>query len=220
MRPVNKGKTPDKTFQRYQDAEVYLEERLGAYCSFCELPIIHVPEVEHKEAKAKGGDEVAWTNLLLSCKYCNTRKGTIVAKGDKEKYLWPDEDDTFHVFLYDTEIPKLNKIYLEKQGESIKEKAENLFNLVKLYNVPITPAKKDRRYTVRNEARNYALESKMGWDKIKKSPEKLLYLQQIEMLAKASGFFSIWMNVFKDDAEVKKMLIAAFKGTKEEYCLD
>ena len=73
---------------------------------------------------------------------------------------------------------------------------------------------------MRNEVRNYALESKKGWNKVKKTSQETMYLRQIEMLAKASGFFSIWMNVFQDDMEVKKMLISAFKGTKEKYFLD
>lgn len=141
-------------------------------------------------------------------------------KGDKQKYLWPDEDDTFHAFSYDTEIPKLNERYLQSQGEEIRQKAENLFYLVKLDNVPLNPAIKDRRYAMRNEVRNYALESKKGWNKVKKTSQETMYLRQIEMLAKASGFFSIWMNVFQDDMEVKKMFISAFKGTKEKYCLD
>ena len=220
MRPINKGKAPDTEFKRYQEAEPYLEKRIGAYCSFCELPIKHVPEVEHKEAKTKGGDELAWKNLLLSCKYCNTRKGTIVGSGDKEKYLWPDEDDTFHAFSYDFDIPMLNEEYIESREKDVRQKAENLFNLIKLDNFPISPFVKDRRYSERSEARNCAMESKAGWDKVKESSEREIYLRQIEMLAKATGFFSTWMNVFKDDKEVKKILIAAFKGTREEYCLD
>lgn len=218
MRPVNKGEAPDKVFKKYQEAEPYLEERLGAYCSFCEFPINHVPEVEHKEAKARGGEVLAWENLLLSCKYCNTRKSTVVAKGDKGKYLWPDEDDTFRVFSYETDIPKLNEDYLQRQERNVKEKAENLFRLLKLDNIPITPAVKDRRYTTRNEARNYALASKLGWDKVKGSVQRQEYLEQIEMLAKSSGFFSVWMDVFKGDMEVNAMLLKAFKGTKVEYC--
>lgn len=75
MRPVDKGEEPKEKYAKYQDAEKLLEQRIGAYCSFCELPIVHVPEVEHREAKAAGGDLLAWKNLLLSCKYCNTRKG-------------------------------------------------------------------------------------------------------------------------------------------------
>lgn len=172
MRPVIKGDAPNKEFKKYQEAEPYLEERLGAYCSFCEMSVRHAPEVEHKEAKAKGGDEVAWENLLLSCKYCNTRKGTIVAKGDKGKYLWSDEDDTFHAFRYDGEVPMLNEEYLENQGEDVRKKAENILRLIKLDNVPTTPAVKDRRYAERNEARNYALDSKIGWDKMKSASER------------------------------------------------
>ena len=46
------------------------------------------------------------------------------------------------------------------------------------------------------------------------------YLSQTKILAQSSGFFSVWMDVFKDDDEVKNMLISAFKGTKAEYCMD
>ena len=41
MRPVEKGEAPEVTFQTYSDAESYLEERLGCYCSFCEFHISH-----------------------------------------------------------------------------------------------------------------------------------------------------------------------------------
>ena len=131
MRPVDKGNAPDAKYKKYQDAEPYLEKRLGPYCSFCEYPIHHVPEVEHIESKKRGGDILSWENLLLSCKYCNTRKGTVVGKGEKEKYLWPDEDVTFHAFLYDeTGIPKLNDRYLEKQNEG-RNRNEKLFRKIK-----------------------------------------------------------------------------------------
>lgn len=219
MRPVDKGMAPDVRFKKYQDAEPYLEERIGAYCSFCEFPIKHVPEVEHKEAKSSGGEELKWKNLLLSCKYCNTRKGVIVKLGNKSKYLWPDEDDTFHSFSYDNDVPELNIDYLRKQEIATKEKAENLFKLVKLDHIPIYPGDKDRRFAERNEARNSALESKNGWDKVKNTDSRELFLEQIRLLAKATGFFSTWMSVFKDEAEVKKLLVEVFKGTKESYCL-
>lgn len=218
MRAVDKGKAPKTTYKKYTDVALDLEARLGAYCSFCEMSINHVPEVEHKEAKAKGGAMLAWENLLLSCKYCNTRKGTYVGKGDKGKYLWPDEDDTFHAYLYDRDLPRLNEKYLDQMGHKEKEKAENLFHLLKLDNIPNSPAMKDRRYTLRNEARNYAIASKEGLDKMQGSLEREAFLQQIKILAQSSGFFSVWMEVFKHDDEVRKLLISAFRGTKEEYC--
>lgn len=220
MRPVDKGNAPDAKYKKYQDAEPYLEKRLGPYCSFCEYPIHHVPEVEHIESKKRGGDILSWENLLLSCKYCNTRKGTVVGKGEKEKYLWPDEDDTFHAFLYDeTGIPKLNDRYLEKQNGDIKKKAQALYELLKLDNIPTKPGDKDRRYAERSETWNIAERCKDFWNKMKKTEMKVEYLQTIEMLAKATGFFSVWMSVFKDDVEVREVLIHTFKGTKREYCV-
>ena len=219
MRPVDKGEAPQE-YTQYKDAEKDLEARLGAYCSFCEMPINHAPEVEHKEAKAKGGAELEWENLLLSCKYCNTRKGTRVGKGDKEKYLWPDEDDTFHAYLYDKDLPRLNEAYLEGKGKEERDKAERLFDLLQLDHFPLTPKDKDRRYRSRNEARNCALENKKTLEKLKDSSLRKAFLKQTEQLALATGFFSVWMEVFKDDKEVRQMLISSFKGTKEEYCKD
>ena len=60
MRPVNKGVAPEKEYKHYQDAEPDLEARLGPYCSFCEMVIHHVPEVEHREAKSAGGELLKW----------------------------------------------------------------------------------------------------------------------------------------------------------------
>ena len=70
----------------------------------------------------------------------------------------------------------------------------------------------------RNEARNYALECREGWRRVKGTREKEQYLRLIKMLAQSSGFFSVWMNIFKDDAEVKKTLITVFKGTNDLLC--
>lgn len=220
MRPVNKGEVPQKIYMRYQDAELDLEERLGAYCSFCEFCIQHVPEVEHREAKSAGGEALKWENLLLSCKYCNTRKSDKVKLGDKEKHLWPDEDDTFHAFSYQKDVPELNEAYLRTLGEESRSKAENLYNLIKLDNIPISPTDKDRRYRSRSEARNSAKSSKDSWERVKNSSYKEDFFEQTIKLALATGFFSVWMEVFKEDTEVREGLIKAFKGTKKEYCSD
>lgn len=69
-------------------------------------------------------------------------------------------------------------------------------------------------------ARNYALNSKEGLKKMKDPLSRKAYLDQTKILAQSSGFFSVWIDVFKDDEEVKEMLISAFKGTKAEYCID
>ncbi|MCC8102398.1 MAG: HNH endonuclease [Clostridiales bacterium] len=215
MRPVDKGAAPAVAFKKYQDAEPYLEERLGPYCSFCEMNIRHAPEVEHKEAKMAGGAWTAWGNLLLSCKYCNTRKGTKVKAGDLNKYLWPDQDDTFHTFSYRGDVPVPNEEYLLEAGDEIRGKAYNLYELVGLGNIPIKPGDKDRRYGARSEVRNIATGNRQAWEKVKVSSERDTYLDQIVVLALGYGFFSVWMEIFKDDDEVKNRLINAFRGTKK-----
>ena len=47
MRPVNKGQKPVE-YKHYRDAEPYLEQRLGTYCSFCEMDISHAPKLNIK----------------------------------------------------------------------------------------------------------------------------------------------------------------------------
>lgn len=109
---------------------------------------------------------------------------------------------------------------MEKQGTDVKEKAQALFELLKLDNVPIKPTDKDRRFKKRSEVWNNAVNSKNTWGKIKETDMKKDCLETIEMLAKESGFFSVWMTVFEDDIEVREMLIHTFKGTRREYCVD
>ena len=47
--------------------------------------------------------------------------------------------------------------------------------------------------------------------------ERRVYLELMINLAKSSGFFSVWMEVFKDDDEIKNMLISIYPGTRTEY---
>ena len=109
MRPINKGNSPYNTIKSYPEALPYLEERIGLYCSYCELPIFHVPEVEHVVSKSRGGNRTEWDNLLLGCKYCNTRKGNAVGPENKETFLWPDENNTALVYSYEDGIATVYK---------------------------------------------------------------------------------------------------------------
>lgn len=44
--------------------------------------------------------------------------------------------------------------------------------------------------------------------------DKESYLLTIINLAKSSGFFSTWMEIFKDEEEVREALIRSFQGTR------
>ncbi len=213
MRPVNKGDEPNVKFNKYSDAKPHLEERLGVYCSYCEFPIAHVPEVEHKVSKSKDGSLIKWDNLLLSCKYCNTRKKDIIDLGNKDHYIWPDEDNTFRAFTYKKGYPQVNGHYDDS------ERAANLYELIKLGNIPQDPKDKDKRFAMRSEVYNYARECKEGWEKVKDSSHRDEYQKMIIRVALAKGFFSVWMDVFKEEPDICEDLVDAFPGTVKEYCL-
>lgn len=220
MRPINKGTSPYREISNYSEALPYLERRIGVYCSYCEFRIDHVPEVEHISSKSKGGDRTDWNNLLLACKYCNSRKSKKTSADNIEEYLWPDTDNTAIAFSYENGIPRINrKIALQiDPSERFLAKAQNLFNLVKLGHRP-TQKEKDRRFNRRNEVYRIARGSLETWESISDKEDVLAtnYLQQTIELAKQVGFFSIWMMVFHDYPTVLQALLLAFPGTERTY---
>lgn len=220
MRPVNKGQSPYESIDKYADALPYLEERLGLYCSYCEFPISHVPEVEHISSKSKGGALTDWDNLLLGCKYCNSRKGSKVTPENRDKYLWPDIDNTALAYTYYDGVPNVNESDLnliDPTGVRL-EKAKNLFNLVDLSHIPI-PNEKDRRFSERNKAYELAIESLNDWKSVKNDPDKYVEMMKshIKKIAQLQGFFSVWMTVFADEPEIMNAIIEAFPATNRLY---
>lgn len=226
MRPVNKGQQPYTVIEKYQDAESYLEERLGRYCSFCEMRVNNQLAVEHKESKNSGGALTDWRNLLLSCSYCNSRKLEKIKKGESEKWLWPDQDNTFLAFTYRNGIPELNEAYLKSISEVAYERAKALFNGLVLDYRPGKgggQAEKrkyvDKRWMTRFEALSVAEDAKCIWDKCWDRDSKDRQIKNIVLQAKGYGFFSVWMMIFEEDEEVRRALITAFPGTARD-CFD
>lgn len=189
MRPVDKGTSPYCNIATYQDAEPYLNGRIGRYCSFCEMPIFHAPEVEHKESKKKGGDLTKWENLLYSCKYCNTRKGIAIKRDESDKWLWPDQNNTFLTFTYKDGQPRIEKEYLKTISIEVYERAKALFDGVALDFQPKGIRDKDKRWIKRIETLGIAEDSKTIWLKTKGGKLEAEELKQITTLAKACGFF-------------------------------
>lgn len=222
MRPVDKGQKPKQKFKEYREATPVLEKRIGSYCSYCEFPIVHVPELEHVVSKTKGGEINDWDNFLLGCKYCNSRKNANIDLKNRDEYLWPHEYNTFMAYTYTNGIPKVNSNKIEND---IAEKAENLFKLVKLDNIPYGK-EKDKRFEKRYETMNNAHESRAAWDRYSSMQEtaevrelKEGWLEQTINLAKEKGFFSVWMEAFQDIPLIRNRLIDAFAGTNRK-CFD
>lgn len=98
MRPVKKG-ISTKIYSHYSKARDDLFNKIGMYCSYCEMRLANMAEIEHVVPVANGGDGLNWDNFLLSCKYCNTTKSN--DNTSRLGYYWPDKDNTFLAFEYD-----------------------------------------------------------------------------------------------------------------------
>lgn len=132
MRSVDRGPWPTGhdgfriSFPEYGHAKIPLSERIGEYCSYCERPgDLHVEHVVPKSIAEELKTE--WSNLLLGCVNCNSRKSN--DNESRDGYLWPDCDDTFDAFVYRSggRVSVNEKLV---QGE--RRKASALFGLVGL----------------------------------------------------------------------------------------
>lgn len=221
MRPVERGNIPlDKngntiTFKEYGDARDYLIERVGDYCSYCEMNL-DSPHVEHIQPKSLDVSlEKDWNNFLLACTYCNSNKGDKpINENNLQDYFWADIDNTFRVFIYELDLPPQIFPHLDSQQKKI---AQNTLDLTGLdrdeFHEKCT--KKDRRWKKRKEAWDDALSVKE--DLINNPSEEMQ--KTIIRLAKAKGFWSVWMTVFQDDSDMRDRLINAFIGTSR-VCFD
>ncbi len=206
MRPVNKRDAP-REYSDYRDARDDLADAIGWYCSYCEMPVKNMIEVEHVVPRHSGGASLEWENFLLSCKYCNTVKSD--RNTSRNGYFWPDKDNTFLAFTY-------KQMYIIKPGEQLAlhqvSVARNTIDLMGLDRYPGAenePTKKDTRWRSRDETWAHAYRALDNWKRLS-GPEMLL---QIVDTALGKGHFSIWMEVFNNEPAVRKRLIASFKGT-------
>lgn len=211
MRPVDKGIDLGE-FNPYEKAQQPLTDRLGEYCSYCERWIASGIHVEHKKPKNDyPQDEFLWNNFLLACGNCNSGKGH--GKLNLDDYLWPDSDNTFRAFVYDSEGRVLpNTIY----SEPLNQKIENTWRMLGLnkHPDPFTPGHqpqtvKDNRWLHRKQAWQKAIKRKQELE-ISDTEQRRM---EIAEMASERGFWSVWMTVFQDDTDMRRRLIQAFKGT-------
>lgn len=155
MRSINRGPWPigeDGSrirFSHYRYAKVPLTERIGDYCSYCERPgDLHVEHVVPKSVEKQLKTE--WSNFLLGCVNCNSRKSD--KNESREGLLWPDRDDTFRAFAYQSGGRVTVNANL---SDDEHHKASALFDLVGLGE---TGTCTDRRRHRRRQAWDQAVE--------------------------------------------------------------
>jgi len=226
MRPLEKGDKPiDKNgrsieFRTYGEARGILIERIGQFCSYCNQKLPASLAVEHVQPKSVNPElELEWSNFLLSCTNCNS------TKGDKpislEDFIWPDVHNTHKAIEYNedgtVEInPAIN-------DPNLRKKIQNLFNLVGLQKYPTTIEASDRRWKNRKDAYQKAKDALKLYESSLNKGAGAEAAKFVAGWAQDSGFFSIWLKIFEQHANVKKQLIDAFPGTcsnafDENYC--
>ena len=62
-----------------------------------------------------------------------------------------------------------------------------------------------------------ASHSLKNWEKLKETDGKAAIKDQIIRTAQNAGFFSVWMEVFKDEPEMKNTLLTSFPGTEIRF---
>ena len=215
MRTVEKGNAPN-TYSDYKHARHDLAEKIGYYCSYCEMSVHNMIEVEHIVPIDNGGDKLSWDNFLLSCKYCNTIKSN--RNLSRADYVWADRDNTDLVFEY-SEIDVIKP----HRGLSIQIQniAQNTIELMGLDRIPggvnqLTEA--DTRWRSRQEAWDKARESLANWIQAPIVPMS----KQIAITSIKSGHYSIWKEVFKNEQQVLDAIDLEYssKGLFKQFLLN
>ncbi len=227
MRPVDRGNTPqvaraNKTVADYKDWRQDLLDRIGNYCSYCNMVLNDSPQVEHvvlknPQAGQPAGALLAWDNMLLACGPCNRAKSN--NPNSTATHYIPDFHNTHLVFDYIViDHPKKSNqkacIPIPKNtiNNNQQAKARNTIDLCKLDKLTMNPRATDLRWKYRFEAWHSAnLIWRISWNNWTGNTDDFIPL--LVDAATAKGFFSVWFEAFNDIPNVKKALINGFTGT-------
>ena len=209
MRPIDRG-PPPREYAEYGDAIGDLEERLGRYCSYCERRLPVSLAVEHMAPKSVHRcRERDWNNFLLGCVNCNSvKKERDIADDD---VLWLDRHNTMLAIAYSR-----GGFIVAADGldNDLNRRANSLIELVGLNRHGAEgwprPSKRDQRWKDREEIWAEATRCRFTFESLGETPEAL---ELVVSVAKAYGFFSVWMTVFEGHSDARRALIQEFPGT-------
>jgi hypothetical protein len=206
MRSVDKG-LPPRTYSAYKAARNDLTDRIGWICSYCEMPVKNMIEVEHIHPINQGGNELDWDNFLLACRYCNGIKKD--RNTDRTGYFWPDRDNTTFAFQYsEKDIIKPNSGLNLSESDAAKETID-LMGLNRTPHSGNVPTDADSRWIARISAIGVINESYDDWLLV----PSCAFARQIARTAIGHGFYSFWMLKFVGIPQVINAINTAFTGT-------
>jgi hypothetical protein len=183
-------------FKDWSSARDKLIERTGRYCHLCEIQLPMGLAVEHIRPKEiYGGLSDKWSNFLLICTSCNSRKKvTDPQRPYKVVYYWPHLNNTLMAFS--TSLVGQDALLVKpSSGLNAAQRARALatIDLYKLDQKTLVSGEGDARYTRKAEIGSKAvrrfLEYKRG----------SCTLESILDSVVSDGFFSLWLEVFKTE---------------------
>ncbi|MCX6359445.1 MAG: HNH endonuclease [Armatimonadetes bacterium] len=202
MRPVDRGAAP-REYPEYEDALPDLRDRLGRYCSYCERWMPTSLAVEHIRSKAHVPElRTEWTNLLLACANCNSTKGE--SNIDIDEYLLPDRDNPLIALRY----RKDGGVVVDPAvGPADLQRGQALVDLVGLNaTLTVRDLRRPDRIGAWEQAERYLA-------RLSAPEAPTCARDDIALIAAQRGMFSIWWTVFEGDADMRRRLREAFKGT-------
>lgn len=218
MRPVVRGDAPldangnPVRFSDYKDARDALIERMGDYCSYCEVALHSQVDVEHVRPKSLNPHlELQWSNFLLACTNCNSIKGN--RQVELADYYWADQDNTLRAFSYEQDEPP----QVTDDTAVDPNKAQRTLELTGIDRVPGHPelSDRDRRWLKRFQSWSVALQTARFIEEADSEQMRSLAVE----VALGRGFWSVWFTVFRHDVDMCRRLIEAFAGTAVD-CFD
>ncbi len=215
MRPIERGPIPNdnngrpKVYANYVNARRDLIDRMGQYCAYCNQKLPASLAVEHVQPKVLIPNlRLEWTNFLLGCTNCNsTKKNKPVLISD---FIWPDIHNSHLAFKYN---PDGTVEVSPSLDNSLKQKAQNMLDLVGLQKYPNTPADSDRRWKNRLDTFLRANEALKLYISASAKGAEAEFTEVLAQWAADCGFFSIWIVVFDAYPNIKRAIATAFKGT-------
>ena len=215
MRPVLRGPWPTKedgsrkSYAVYGNAKPDLFDRLDAYCSYCERPLKTAEaEVEHMLPKDRyPDDESNWENYLLACKACNTKKGKKDTR-PLENFVWPDRDRTSAYFAYHADGSVSPAAGL---GAQLAARTQATLGLLDAGFSTKIESFADDRFEQRLATLGIVSIAQQLLQEQDSPAVRLLVIE----LARATGFWSIWITTLGHDAELRQRLIQAWRGTDD-----
>jgi uncharacterized protein (TIGR02646 family) len=196
-----------------------LISRLGPFCSYCERRIPTNLAVEHIQPKSLHPSlEGSWENFLLACVNCNSTKGDKPV--DLAANLLPDRDNTAQAYHYTAN----GKVQVSTSCDAAAAAmAQATLALVGL-------DKNTHDFTDENSrliATERVGQRRQAWSQandcledLSAQPNNDTLRKRIASEAYQTGFFSVWMEVFRSDQDMRRRLLSWFEGTEESGCFD